>query len=274
MAKLDASSHLARLHVADHAPNAHSSVRRQSALSESPGLRPFFGFYGGKWRDAIKYYPRPLGSTIIEPFAGSAGYALRYYGLKIRLYEIDPILAGVWTYLIRAKPREILRIPDLSLDQTVDDLKVCEEAKWLVGFWLNRGVAAPRKSASQWMRAGIRPGSFWGERVRTTIASQVDRIRHWKVRNASYETAFDFKNATWFIDPPYQGAGAHYRYGSKTINYGSLADWCRSREGLVIVCENAGAEWLPFVPLAQTKTTRADTRSKEVVWIRSPPEEK
>lgn len=266
---MDASSAFTRFHVADN-PRDRDAVRRRSTPRASQGLRPFFGFYGGKWRDAIKHYPPPVGSTVIEPFAGSAGYALRYYELRVRLYEIDPILAAVWAYLIRVRPREILRIPDLPLDKTVDDLKVCEEARWLVGFWLNRGVAAPRKSASQWMRAGIRPGSFWGERVRRTIASQVGKIKHWKVRNASYETAPALKNATWFIDPPYQGAGTHYRYGSKGIDYQSLADWCRSREGLVIVCENAGAEWLPFEPLAQTKTTRAAARSKEVVWIRSP----
>jgi hypothetical protein len=35
-----------------------------------PQLRPFFGFYGGKWRDALKHYPPPEHDTIIEPFAG------------------------------------------------------------------------------------------------------------------------------------------------------------------------------------------------------------
>src|SRR4051794_29532024 len=150
------------------------------ALDE-PQLRPFFGYFGGKWRDALKHYPAPEYDTIVEPFAGSAGYSLRYCNRKVVLCEIDPVIAGVWKYLIRVKPREVRSIPDLKTGQTVDDLRITEEAKWLVGFWLNRGTARPRKSPSKWMREKIRPGSFWGERVRETIASQVESIRHWKV---------------------------------------------------------------------------------------------
>lgn len=231
-----------------------------------PQLRPFFGFYGGKWRDALKHYPAPQHDTIIEPFAGSAGYALRYYDRKVVLCDLDPVLAGVWTYLINVKPQELLRIPDLAFDQTVDDLKVCQEARWLIGFWLNRGVATPRRKPSKWMRIQIRPGSFWGERVRTTLARQVDAIRHWKVYHRSYADAPAPKLATWFIDPPYQRAGQHYRCGADDIDYVALSSWCQARKGQVIVCENEGADWLPFKPLASVKTTRSK-RSKEAVWI-------
>jgi hypothetical protein len=130
---------------------------------EAPVLRPFFGYYGGKWRDALKHYPEPLYDTIVEPFAGSAGYALRYASHKIILCEIDPVLAEVWRYLIRVTPADIRAIPDVPIDGTVDDLKIPQEAKWLVGLWLNRGIAQPRVSPSKWMRDGIRPGSFWGK---------------------------------------------------------------------------------------------------------------
>lgn len=125
-------------------------------------LRPFFSYYGGKWRDAVRLYPRPEHATIIEPFAGSAGYSLRYPDKAVILYEIDPVIIAVWRFLIAAKVSEILAIPDMPLDGTCDDLKVCQEAKWLVGFWLNRGTSSPRKSPSKWMRDRIRPGSFWG----------------------------------------------------------------------------------------------------------------
>ncbi len=230
-------------------------------------LRPFFGFYGGKWRDALKHYPSPAFDAIVEPFAGSAGYALRYADRDVVLSELDPIVASVWRYLIRVSSEEIRAIPDLGLDQIVDDLDVCQEARWLVGFWLNRGTSRPRTSPSRWMRDGIRPGSFWGERVRETIASQVDRIRHWQVFNCSYELCPVDAPATWFIDPPYQGAGRHYRFGSSGIDYLELGEWCRSRRGQVIVCENAGAGWLPFRQLADVKTTRASSRSAEVSWV-------
>jgi len=230
-------------------------------------LRPFFGFYGGKWRDSLKHYPAPLHGTIVEPFAGSAGYSVRYASRRVVLCEIDPIIAGVWRYLIRVKPAEILSIPDLAPDSSVDDLKVCEEAKWLVGLWLNRGVASPRKRPSKWMRDHIRPGSFWGDRVRGTIASQVASIRHWKIIEASYEDCPDLGTATWFVDPPYELAGRHYRFGAKGIDYAHLAEWCQSRPGQVVVCENDGASWLPFEPLADVKTTRSTRRSIEVVWV-------
>jgi site-specific DNA-adenine methylase len=234
-------------------------------------VRPFFGYYGGKWRDAVKNYPRPQLGTIIEPFAGSAGYALRYYDLNIILCEIDPVVFGVWDYLIRVRPAEIRAIPDLDPEGSVDDLNVCPEAKSLVGFWLNRGVSTPRKKPSRWMRSLIRPGSFWGTRVRETIASQVGLIRHWRVYNRSYEQCPVNIEATWFIDPPYQDAGHHYRHGPEAVNYRDLAAWCRSRQGQVIVCENQGAKWLPFsdVAFAAVKTTRRKRTSKEVSWVRS-----
>ena len=91
-------------------------------------LRPFFGFYGGKWRDALKHYPAPSHATIVEPFAGSAGYSVRYANRRVVLCELDPVIAGVWRYLIRVKPAEILAIPDLDPDGSIDDLKVCDEA--------------------------------------------------------------------------------------------------------------------------------------------------
>lgn len=231
-------------------------------------LRPFFGFYGGKWRDTLKFYPPPRHKTIVEPFAGSAGYAVRHHDRQVILGEKDPVIFGVWDYLIKTPASEILAIPDLEDGQSVSDLEVCQEARWLVGFWLNRAAARPRTGPSAWMREGIRPGSFWGDRVRNTIASQVGRIRHWKVYNCSYEKIPWTAEATWFIDPPYQKQGRHYHYGANDIDFEALGAWSRERHGQVIVCEQDGADWLPFRTLAMTKTTRAGTRSHEVVWIK------
>jgi hypothetical protein len=235
--------------------------------AHAPQLRPFFSYYGGKWRAALKHYPEPDHETIVEPFAGSAGFSLRYAHRKIILCEIDPVLSEVWRYLIRVKAKEILAIPDIDPEGTIDDLKLPQEAKWLVGFWLNAGAASPCKRPSKWMREGISPGSFWGPRVRQTIASQVDSIRHWQIFNCSYADAPTPRTATWFVDPPYEVAGRHYRFGSEQLDYEALGAWCRSRPGQVIVCENEGATWLPFRELADVKTTRADRRSKEVIWL-------
>ena len=230
-------------------------------------LRPFFGYYGGKWRHA-SLYPSPLHPTVVEPFAGSAGYSLRYPERSVVLCERDPVLVAVWQYLIAVKPGEIRRIPDIPPDGSVDDVPGPQEAKWLVGLWLNRGTTGPRKRPSKWMREGIRPGSFWGQRVRNTIAEQVGRIRHWQIHHCSYEQCPVATQATWFIDPPYEKAGRYYKFGPQHIDYDSLALWCLGRRGQTIVCENQGATWLPFESLAAVKTTRPQRRSKEAWWYR------
>jgi hypothetical protein len=118
------------------------------------------------------------------------------------------------------------------------------------------------------MRERIRPGSFWGERVRSTIAAQVESIRHWKIFERSYEDCPAGQDMTWFIDPPYQKAGQHYKYGAELLDYKKLAAWCKSRPGQVVVCENEGADWLPFDKLGHVKTTRRGRKSKEVYWVK------
>jgi hypothetical protein len=49
-------------------------------------LYPFFTFFGGKWRSYLKY-PPPIYDNLFEPFAGSAGYSLRYYNKKVMLVD-------------------------------------------------------------------------------------------------------------------------------------------------------------------------------------------
>lgn len=230
-------------------------------------MRPFFGFYGGKWRDAGRY-PAPAHDTIVEPFAGSAGYSVRHNARRVVLVDLDPYVAGVWRYLLRATPAEVLAIPDLPEGGTVDDLALCQEARWLVGFWLNKGNAAPCRSASAWMRSGKYPNSFWGDRVRRTIAGQLELVRHWEIHEGDYREAPVTGEATWFVDPPYRGRpGSYYRFGSERIDYAALAAWCRTRQGQVIACEASGAAWLPFEALAVIKTTRTGRKAEEAVWL-------
>lgn len=227
-------------------------------------LQPFFCYFGGKWR-AAKRYPTPQHETVIEPFAGGAGYALTYHDRRVILYEVDPTIYGLWSYLTRVKPSEILALP--SQVEHVDDVKGAQEARWLVGFWLNKGGTTPKKTPSVWARSGIRPNSFWGQTIKERIAAQVDHIRHWDVRNVSYTTA-ENETATWFVDPPYQGeCGRAYRF--RTIDYPALGTWCQERRGQVLVCEQDGADWLPFKPFHTIKATpgaRGKSYSKEVLW--------
>lgn len=227
-------------------------------------LRPFFSYFGGKWRSAPKY-PTPIFDMIVEPFAGSAGYSLRYPEKKIVLLDKDPVIAGIWDYIIHVSEEEIARLPDLEAGQHVDSLHVCEEARNLIGFWCNAGTPQPRKTLASWALTATSQ-LFWGERVRARLIKQVPYIRHWEIFNIGYEECPDVE-ATWFVDPPYEDQGRHYTFS--TIDFEHLASWCMSRSGQVTVCEAAGASWLPFVPFAEIKGTAGKHRkgsSSEVIW--------
>lgn len=233
----------------------------------STNLKPFFCYYGGKWR-AAPHYPHPRHETIIEPFAGAAGYSTRHPQHKVQLYDTDPTIVSVWEYLIRATESEILGLPDV-FDEIPQHLP--QEAKWLIGFWLNKGTTRPSKTPSAWMRGGTHADSFWGPAIRARLAGQVGVIRHWQVSERSYKDV-EQQEATWFVDPPYSGtAGRHYRHNS--IDFAALGAWCKDLKGQVIVCENQGATWLPFQPFKEIKANESRTggkRSAEVVWLSRP----
>lgn len=227
-------------------------------------MKPFFTFFGGKWRDAPNY-PRPVFETIVEPFAGSAGYSVRNWTKKVVLVEKDEIIASLWKFLITTTPEEILKIP-VGVTH-VDQINGPPEWKYLAGFWMNKASTGPRKSPSSFMRSGIRPNSHWGEVIRHRVASQVDRIKHWKIICGDYKTSSAIENATWFVDPPYQSAGHNYR--CKFTDYVQLSEFCRTRSGQVIVCESNGADWLPFRHHRVVKSMegmRGRKNSHEVIW--------
>jgi hypothetical protein len=212
-----------------------------------------------------------LHGTIVEPFAGAAGYSTRYASRNVVLCDVDPIVVGMWRYLIRATAEELLALPDLPLGASVDDLALCQEARWLIGFWLNKGGSRPCKTPSAWMRSGLRPNSYWGAEVRSLLAGQIDAIRHWRVNLCDWREA-PLVRATWFVDPPYQGAGRLYRFGASAIDYAALGGWCRRLPGQVIVCENEGASWLPFATTDKAissvgRRSGCTRRSFEAVWL-------
>lgn len=230
-------------------------------------LRPFFSFYGAKWRDA-PHYPKPRYSRTIEPFAGSAGYSTRYYLNDVVLVEKDPIIAGLWRWLIGASGDEILALP-LEIPTTVRDLGLAPGPSTLIGFWLARGSHGARQTPAAWMRHGEYPNSFWGVKVRARIADQVGAIRHWTVIEGDYSDAPEVE-ATYFVDPPYANkAGSHYRI--RFAGHAALGEWCRTRPGQVIACENDGATWLPFRHFRMIKSStnvgHGKKTSAEAVWL-------
>lgn len=223
-------------------------------------MKPLFPFYGSKWRDA-KRYPRPNSGVVIEPFAGSAGYSTFYAPERVLLLDADPIIVSVWQYLIRVTPSEIRALPDLAPGQSVDSFALPQEARWLIGFWLNRGSSQPKKTQTAFSARTERGQLVWGARARERIATEIEGVRRWEVRQGSYESAPRIK-ATWFIDPPYVEKGRYYRF--RDVDYPALAQWSRGLAGQVVVCEQEGATWLPFRPLAVIKSTKGT--SSEVVF--------
>lgn len=235
-------------------------------------LRPFWRYYGGKWRNA-PHYPPPEHDTIVEPFAGAAGYSLRHYRRRVVLVDKNPIIAGIWRYLIRESAASIRALPDIPDGGTVDDCEMPQEARWLAGFWCNNATVAPCKLPSRWASLGPDVPNWcgWNVRSRERIASQVDRIRHWAIIEGDYRDAPDIE-ATWHIDPPYSTRAGSY-YPEQPDDFDALGAWCRSRRGLVVVCEQAGASWLPFAPLGSFRSTpgKGPARSSEVLWLNRSP---
>ena len=234
-------------------------------------MYPFFHYYGGKWR-AARHYPRPTFKHVVEPFAGAAGYAVYWEPKQVTLVERNPLVAGLWRYLIKVSPNEILRLPDKIED--ISQIRCAQEAKHLIGFWVEQNGASPAKYSRGGYHLALQQREAvgtWGKAVKFRIAKQLERIKHWKIIEGSYEDVGN-PEAFWFIDPPYQVRGAtKYLFGSNKIDFEALAAWVKERRGGGVVCENEGAEWLPFVSWrgfrAMNLKQGEDRVSKEVVYL-------
>jgi 16S rRNA G966 N2-methylase RsmD len=141
----------------------------------------------------------------------------------------------------------------------------CDEAKWLIGFIITGAPSQPKKTASKW-KTIIRPNTQ--DYKLSTIASNLYKIRHWDIRHGSY-VDIPNEHATWFIDPPYQFGGEHYRYGNKAIDFVKLSEWCISRNGESIICENSKADWMKFEPLVEMQGVKFRT-SECMLHLKNP----
>jgi len=194
---------------------------------------------------------------------------MRYPDRNVILIETYPVIAEIWRYLIGVSRAEVLRIP---LVEHVDDLPgwVPQGARWLVGFAMNNATVSPcRRLSSGRKRMALAGRKYegWTDAQRVCVANQVEHICHWKIIEGDYSQAPDVP-ATWFIDPPYNNkAGSYYVHSS--LDFPKLGEWCKTRPGQVIVCENEGATWLPFMPFATLKSGLNGRVSKEVVWLKN-----
>jgi site-specific DNA-adenine methylase len=213
-----------------------------------------FSYYGSKSK-IVDYYPPPKFDKIIEPFAGSARYSLKYFDKDITIVDKYEIVFNVWKYLQQASKKDILGLPKMKSGDNVNDYDISEVEKHFIGFLICRGMESPRKNVS----------SFVGDITDNLkdIAENVYKIKHWNIIHGTYA---DIENiqATWFIDPPYQFGGEHYVESTKNIDFDELSEWCKTRNGQTIVCENTKADWLPFKPMKQMYGSQYKTT--EAIW--------
>ena len=223
-------------------------------------VQRYFPYFGSKYTLA-KRYPKPQHDTIVEPFAGAAGYSTNYAEKRVVIGDVDLRIVGIWQYLINATYEDIIKLPLLERDGSVATLPACQEARWLIGMWVGH-AHTPRLNPSGWFRKGKGRKAYWGAYIRRRLAEQIHCINHWICYQSSYrDLPKQNRTATWFIDPTYQKAGK--LYCRNDLDFKHLGKWCKSRRGQVIVCENEGADWLPFRALKRVHGAYLDARRKK-----------
>lgn len=217
-------------------------------------MRSFFPYYGAKYGLASTY-DKPKYPIVVEPFAGAAGYSLFWETPVALLVERYDRLSAVWDWLIHVPEDVFLRLPD-EFDNLAYTMAAGPDRDFL-GFWANPGSAQPKLTATT--------RCSWNGTIKKTLAKQLHKIRAWQVFRGSYaDISPPASEHTFFVDPPYYHAGQYYHVPSKTIDYAHLAAWCRQLRGQVIVCENAGATWLPFRDHVTIRGSRKT--SVEAIW--------
>jgi len=188
-----------------------------------------------------------------------------YFEKEVELIDKYPIVVDLWKYLQQCSPKDILSLPKLKGGDNLDNFNLSKEEKLLMGFMVQQGVNAPRKTVSKVFGNGNMAHLI--ERDKQRIADNLYKIKHWKIKLGEY-TEFDNTDACYFIDPPYQYGGEYYHssVNNSHIDFTKLAKWCKSRNGQVVVCENDKADWMDFKYLSDLSGSK--NRTKEVIWYK------
>lgn len=221
-----------------------------------------FSYYGSKSK-IVDCYPKPKCANIIEPFAGSARYSLKYFENDVTICDIDSNIIRIWKHLQNCNENDILKLPILTKGDFLTNYKfLSEDEKLLIGYIIGTGSHIPRNKVSK--QASEKHRIF---KQYSNISKQLFKIKHWEIKNISFDQLPNI-SATWFIDPPYQFGGEWYRHSNKKIDYTYLSHWCYERFGQVIVCENTKANWLDFKPMIKMRGSNHVTT--EAIWSNIP----
>jgi hypothetical protein len=136
-----------------------------------------WSYYGAK-TNIVKHYPKPVHSKIIEPFAGTARYALRFFDREVLLVDKYEVIVRIWQWLQKCSPGDILGLPQFKMGENINSATYsCDEERFLVGFLVGFGSQSPRKTATTRLRNRPNASLF----KMKSIASQLWKIRHWKL---------------------------------------------------------------------------------------------
>lgn len=231
-----------------------------------------FYYYGAKTALAA-HYPAPVHRTVVEPFAGSAAYAVRAMveGVADRavLCDRDPRIVDIWMRLLAMTPDEVLALPPV-----VAGVRTSDPLHWVVATSNSWGALRNYMTVTPRMVAG------WESMKRKIAASLPHMLGRTEVYLGDYADTRQAGPATYFIDPPYQvvqrddavrtafprGMGYMRGCNSAALDFPALGRWCESLKGQVIATEQEGADWLPFKPLRDAHDSQG-VRRGEVVWI-------
>lgn len=238
---------------------------------------PLFKWFGSKWQGA-KYYPAPHGGKIIEPFAGGAGYSLRYNCSSVKIAELDPHISELWAWLIcEATEESVMEIPvDIPVGLDIRFIPMSSGQKLLLKNWQRTNNVGNCWTISPW---GNMPGQ-WTESTRRRVSKDIGCVKGWESSQDGFallESALrDDPQITWFIDPPYL---FNYRYRMKEeFDYDRLSSAVAQLKGQVIVCEaicpktNQVPDYLEFEFFRKSVTSRRaegnNVHSKELIYHR------
>jgi len=231
-----------------------------------------FDYYGCK-NALARHYQRPRYGLIIEPFAGSAAYSLywlqRMPNARAVLCEKSDATYDAWMKLKSMSVDDIRNYHEPVVGEKTDD------------FFVKMSSAGNQACRSKLMIVTDRMAARFkvSKRRMSLLRPLMDRMT--VVHGDCFEalSQYDEEECTWFIDPPYQVVGKSvrgdgYAFGcrARDMDFERLAKWCRERNGQVIVCEQEGANWLPFRPLKSATNTN-DKNYAEVVWTNTADEQ-
>lgn len=241
-------------------------------------MKPFFSYYGSKYRLCQQgFYPKPkANNVVIEPFAGSATYSVYHEPDRAILIDKDPVIIGIWNYLINASEKQIKDLPTMSNGHIFDFENAMVELQQverdLIGFWLAKARPQPSKILGSWFVKYYKDRScrVWGDAVKDRIISQLSKIRRWYAIQGNYTITGKLQNCkkyTYFIDPPYSSnAGKKYKHNK--INYSYLKKWIeQNKQSQIIACENQNLtyRWADFNQVHEVLNMRG--KGEELVWV-------